>query len=330
MSQSVHAAIAGVGAAVPEKVLTNQDFEKFLDTSDEWIVQRTGIKRRHVLAEGESLAALATSACQKALADAKASAADVDLIICATVSPELTFPATACLIQQGLGAAKAAAFDVSAACCGFVYALSVGSQFIRTGTYKKVLVVGADALSRYTDYTDRGSCILFGDGAGAVLLEPTADAKHGIQYMVMKSDGTGWDFIHVPGGGSRQPATHETVEARLHYVRMRGRDVYKFAVEKMQWLIDDCLEHCGLEADQIDMIVPHQVNLRILTSATEKRNFPMERVYINIDEYGNTSAASVPMALEEARREGKIGPGSTLLLVAFGAGLTWAGAVLRL
>lgn len=327
---ALHAAIAGIGAAVPDKVMTNFDFEKFLDTSDEWITQRTGIKERRYVSDGESTVSLSVQASRQALADAGLDASQLDLIICATVSPDMIMPASACLIQNELGAVGVPAFDISAACSGFVYGLIVSNQFIIAGTYKRVLLIGGDTLTRFSDFSDRASCVLFGDGAGAVVLEATDQPDRGIEYTVMHADGQGWDFIHVPAGGSKNPATHETVEQNMHYVKMRGRDVYRFAVDKMQWLLGDCMDKCGLTVQDVDMVLPHQVNIRILKSAAEKSGFPMEKIYVNIDRYGNTSGASIPLALEEAWREGKIGPGSTILMVAFGAGLTWAGAVLRL
>jgi 3-oxoacyl-[acyl-carrier-protein] synthase-3 len=330
MAKPIRAAITGMGTAVPEKVLTNLDFEKFLDTSDEWITQRTGIKERRIVSDGQTTATLGTQAARKALDDAHLQSRDVELIICATVTPEMVFPATACFIQDALGVKDIPAFDINAACSGFVYGLTVASKFIETGTYKKVLLVGADTLTRFSDYTDRGSCVLFGDGAGAVVLEPTDEPGKGILYNVLHADGSGWEFIYVPAGGSRTPPSHQTIDNRDHYVKMRGRDVYKFAVEKMQWLMEDCMKHCNLTVDDVDMVVPHQVNSRIIESAAEKFHFPMEKLYMNIDRYGNTSAASIPLAMEGARREGKIGPGSLILVVAFGAGLTWAGSVIRL
>ena len=329
MGQLPRAAIRGTGSYVPSKVMTNADFEKVIDTSDEWIVQRTGIKERRVMAEGETTSSMALAAAKAALADAKMEAKDLDLIVCGTVTGDMPFPSTACFVQQGLGVTDIPVFDVSAACSGFLYALSVGSQFIQAGTYRKVLVIGADALSRYTDYTDRGSCILFGDGAGAVVLEATMEDK-GVLYSVMRADGAGWDYINVPGGGTRHPASAQTVADGLHFVKMKGRDVYKFAIEKMQWLLGDCMEKCQLTVETVDMVVPHQVNLRIIDSAAKKYGFPMEKIYINIERYGNTSAASIPLALDEARRGHFIGPGSTIIMVAFGAGLTWAGAVVKL
>jgi 3-oxoacyl-[acyl-carrier-protein] synthase III len=330
MPEAVRAAITGLGVAVPEGVMTNADFEKILDTSDEWITQRTGIKERHIVAPGQSTASLGTTAARNALIDAKLQATDLDLIICATVTPEMVMPATACVIQAEIGATDVPAFDLSAACSGFIYAVSVASKFIETKTYRRVLVIGAETLSRFTDYTDRGSCVIFGDGAGAVILEASQDPNRGLLYSVLHTDGTGWNYIHVPAGGSRHPATAQTVEDGDHFIKMRGRDVYKFAVEKMQWLLGDCMAKCNLAVKDVDLVIPHQVNFRIIESAAEKFNFPMEKVFINIAKYGNTSSASIPLALQNAREDGRIGPGSTLLLVAFGAGLTWAGAVVRM
>jgi 3-oxoacyl-[acyl-carrier-protein] synthase-3 len=316
--------------AVPEGVMTNADFEKILDTSDEWITQRTGIKERHIVAPGQGTASLGTTAARNALTDAGLKATDLDLIICATVTPEMFMPATACVIQADLGATDVPAFDISAACSGFVFGLSIASKFIETGTYRRVLVIGAETLSRFTDYKDRASCVIFGDGAGAVVLEATTDLNRGLLYSVLHTDGTGWNYIHVPAGGSRHPATAQTVEDGDHFIKMRGRDVYKFAVEKMQWLLGDCMAKCNLTVDDVDLVIPHQVNFRIIESAAQKFNFPMDKVFINIAKYGNTSAASIPLAMQNAREDGRIGPGSTLLLVAFGAGLTWAGAVVRM
>jgi 3-oxoacyl-[acyl-carrier-protein] synthase-3 len=330
MEGSPRAAMKGFGSAVPSNVMTNHDFETFLDTSDEWITKRTGIKERRIADKGDTTATLATEAAQKALADAGVAPTDLDLILCATISPEMPFPATACFVQEALGATDVAAFDISGACSGFIYALSVGAQFIETGRYKNILVIGVDVLSRFADFSDRGSCILFGDGAGAVVLQPTTEQDKGVQYTVMHADGKGWDYIHVPAGGTRQPTSAQTVEEKLHFVKMRGRDVYKFAVEKMQWLLGDCMEHCNLAVDDVDLVIPHQVNIRIIESATSKYNFPMEKVYVNIDRFGNTSGASIPLAMDEAIKNGIIGPGKTIMLVAFGAGLTWAGAVVKL
>ena len=329
MTNAVRAAIAGFGAHVPTKVLSNADLEKMIDTNDEWIIQRTGISERRIAGEGESTSSMAIDAARKACENAGMAPADVDLIIVATMSPEMLVPSTACFVQQGLGAGKAAAFDISAACSGFIYALTVARRMIETGQVGNALVIGAETLSRFTDYTDRGSCILFGDGAGAVLLKAT-QGEEGVLYTTLHSDGSGWDLIHIPAGGSRQPSSHATVDDRLHYLKMRGREVYKFAIEKMQWLLDDCMKACHLGVDDVTMVVPHQVNIRIIESATQKLGFPLDKVFVNIEKYGNTSAASIPIALEEAVRAGKIGKGSTIILVGFGAGLTWAGAVVKL
>lgn len=330
MASQTRAAIAGLGAAVPESVMSNADLEKIIDTSDEWITQRTGIKERRIVGPDESTATLAADAARAALADAGRTPEDLDLLIVATVTPEILFPATACFVQEALGVSGLPCFDLSAACSGFVYGLTVGSQFIESGMYKNVLVIGADTLSRVTDYTDRGSCILFGDGAGAAVLGADDSGDRGVMYNVLHAEGSGWDYIHVPAGGSRHPASEGTVREKMHTIRMRGRDVYKFAVDKMQWLLGDCMAACDLTPDDVDLVVPHQVNIRIIQSATSKYNFPIEKVYMNLDRMGNTSAASVPLALEEAVRSGRIGPGSTVLLVAFGAGLTWAGSVVKL
>jgi 3-oxoacyl-[acyl-carrier-protein] synthase III len=322
------ARITGIGKAVPKKVLTNEDFEEFLDTTDEWIVKRTGMKKRHVVGEGESTATLAVAAAREALEKTGSTADQLDLIICTTITPEMQCPSTACFVHDALGCGDIPAFDIAAACSGFVYGISVADQFIRSGTYKKVLVIGADAMSRTADYTDRGTCILFGDGAGAAILEPAEPGK-GVKHISLHADGTGWDLIHMPAGGSRTPASHETVEQRQHYTQMRGREVYKFAVEKMQWLMGNCMESLGLTAEDIDLVVPHQVNMRIINSAAQRFGFPREKLFVNIEEYGNTSAASIPIALSEAMDEGKIQEGSTVMLVAFGAGLTWGGAILQ-
>lgn len=328
-SNVIRAKITGMGSAVPENVMTNADFEKIIDTSDEWITQRTGIKERRIAGKDESTSKFAAEAAQKALKDAGIAATDLDLIIVSTVSSDMPFPATACFVQDAIGATDVPCFDVSAACSGFIYGLTIGSQFVETGKYKKVLVIGADCLSKMCDFTDRGSCILFGDAAGAVVLEPTTQDGKGVVHTILQANGSGWDFIHVPGGGSKTPATAETVEQGQHFVKMKGRDVYKFAVEKMQWLLGNCMENANLTVDDIDLVVPHQVNMRIIKSATDKYNFPIEKVYVNLDKFGNSSAASIPLALDEAYHKGLVGPDKNIVMVAFGAGLTWAGAVVK-
>ena len=329
MVDGPRSAIGGLGAYVPPKTMTNADFEKILDTSDEWITQRTGIKERRIMGEDETTLTMAVAAARQALENAGMKPTDLDLIILATITPEMPFPATACMVQGELGATDVPAFDVSAACSGFIYGLVIGDQFIRSGMYKNILIIGVDGMSHYSDYTDRSSCILFGDGVGAAVLSPASEPDQGLKYSVLHADGTGWDYIHAPGGGTRNPVSHEMLDAGKHFVNMRGRDVYKFAVEKMQWLLGDCMAHCDLTPDDVDMVIPHQVNVRVINSAAERYNFPMEKVYVNIYKYGNTSSASVPLALHDAVDEGKIRRGSTVMLIAFGAGLTWAGAVIR-
>ena len=328
MADGLRGAIAGLGAYVPPAVMTNADFEKILDTSDEWITQRTGIKERRIIGEGETTLTMAVAAATEALANANLAATDLDLIIVATITPEMPFPATACMLQNELGAVGVPAFDISAACSGFLYGLVIADQFIRSGMYKNILIIGVDAMSHFSDYTDRGSCILFGDGAGAAVLQASDDPTRGLQHSVLHAEGSGWDFIKTLGGGTRHPTTHETIDARMHYTAMRGREVYKFAVEKMQWLLGHCMEACNLTPEDVDIVIPHQVNVRVIKSAAERHNFPMEKVYLNIYKYGNTSGASVPLALHDAVAEGRIQRGSKVLLIAFGGGLTWAGAVL--
>lgn len=322
--------MTGMGSTVPEKIVTNADFEKILDTSDEWITKRTGIKERRIAAEDETTSQLATEAAREALADARLEASDLDMIICGTVSGDLPFPATACLVQAALGITDIPAFDISGACSGYLYSLTVARQFIENGAYDNILVIGTDCLSKMADYEDRGSCVLFGDGAGATVLQPTEENDKGIVFTTLACNGSGWDFIHIPAGGAAKPFSQDVLDNREHLIKMRGRDVYKFAVEKMQWLLGECMDKCNLSVDDVDLVVPHQVNTRIIASATEKFDFPIEKVYVNIEKYGNTSAASIPLAFAEAKRAGRVKPGMTVLLVAFGAGLTWAGAVIKM
>lgn len=330
MEQVKSAVIAGTGSYVPEKILKNKDFEKFLDTSDEWITSRTGIKERRIAGENDGTASMAAHAARSALADAQISAQDLDLIIVATFTPEMPLPATACFVQQALGAKNAGAFDIAAACSGFIYALSVAQQFIGTGKYRNILVIGAETLSRFCDYQDRGSCILFGDGAGAIILSASQQSDRGLFYTHLAADGDGWDLLCIPAGGSRSPASNQTIKNRDHYLKLRGKEVYKFAVQKMQLLLKDAMDSCNLSPQDIAMVVPHQVNTRIIDSACQHLGFPREKIYVNIDRMGNTSAASVPIALDEARRAGKVKLGDVVIMIAFGAGLTWASAVARL
>jgi 3-oxoacyl-[acyl-carrier-protein] synthase-3 len=328
MPNTYGAIVTGTGSALPEKRLTNADLSKMVDTNDEWIVQRTGIKERRIAGEGESTATLATAAARKALEAAGLEASELDLIIVATITPEMVFPSTACFVAAALGLNSTPAFDMSAACSGFIYAINTGAAFIKAGLYKNVLVIGAETLSRIVDYTDRGSCILFGDGAGAVVLQRSNDTSKGLVYSSLHADGNGSEaMICMPG--SRHTISAELVGARQQYMKIKGREVYKFAVTKFGELIEDAMRVAELTKDQVKLIVPHQVNQRIIDSAMEKLEMGPEKAHVNIDRYGNTSSASIPIALDEAWRMGKIVPGDAIIFVAFGAGLTWANAVLK-
>lgn len=325
------AIITGTGSALPNKRLTNQDLEKLVETSDDWIVQRTGMRERRIADTGETTVTLGLAAARKALDAANLSAQDIDLIIVGTLTPEMTTPATSCIIQRELGIQKhIGAFDLNAACSGFVYALVTASQFIQNGSYKNVLVVGAETLSRFVDYTDRNTCILFGDGAGAVILTRTEDTSRGIQAFNLGANGQGADYITIPAGGSKKPASIDTVNNREHYIKMNGREVYKFAVTQMTESLRQAMSDAGITPDQVKLVVPHQVNMRIIDSATEKLGFPKDKVFLNIEKYGNTSAASVAIALDEAVRSGRCGPGDWIIMVGFGAGLTWAATTFKL
>jgi len=321
--------ISGTGSFMPEKVLTNADLVKIVDTTDEWIVTRTGIRERRIVEGNVATSDLATEAARRALADAGLAAADLDLIIVATITPDTMLPATACYVQANLGAAKAGAFDAVAACSGFVYASNAAWQFIRSGQYDHVLVIGADCLSKITNYKDRGSCILFGDGAGAAVFSPAGDGEGGVLFGQLGSDGTGADMMIIPAGGSRRPASHETVDKDEHYMVIRGREVYKFAVEKMADVVSESLNALGLKPADLRWIIPHQVNFRILEGAAKRLEIPMDDMYVNIDRFGNTSAASIPIALDEVNRKGLLKKGDLVALVAFGGGLTWASMILR-
>lgn len=318
----------GLGSCVPERVLTNADLERMVDTTDEWIRTRTGIRERRIADPDTATSDLAAVAAQRALDEAGVAAADVDLIIVATVTPDMPFPATACIVQDRLGARKAAAFDLETACSGFVYALAAGAQFIEAGVYDTVLVIGAETLSKIVDWSDRRTCVLLGDGAGAVVLRPVGPDE-GVLSFHLGADGSGAELLKVPAGGSRRPASRETVEQRLHYVYMNGREVFKFAVRVMGEAAQAALARCGLTFADVDLYVPHQANYRIIEASAERFGLPMERVYVNIDRYGNTSAASIPVALDEACSRGLLRPGHVALLVAFGGGLTWGAAVVR-
>lgn len=328
MPNTYGAIIAGTGSALPEKRLTNDELAKLVDTNDEWIVQRTGIKERRIAVEGETTATLSTAAARKAIEAAGIQASEIELIIVATVTPEMMFPSTACFVGAALGIGGVPAFDMSAACSGFIYALNTGANFIKSGQYKTVLVIGAETLSRVTDFTDRASCILFGDGAGAVVLQRTTDPNRGLIYSSLHADGSGAEVMQLMPG-SRHPVCADLVNSRNQYMKIKGREVYKFAVTKFGELIEDAMRKCELTRDQVKLIVPHQVNQRIIDSAMEKLDMPPEKAHVNIDRYGNTSAASIPIALDEAWRAGRIQPGDAVIFVAFGAGLTWGNAVIK-
>jgi len=320
--------IIGIGSYLPEKEVTNKDLEKTVNTSDEWIVERTGIKSRRIAAEDQATSDMAALAAKKALADAGVLASEIDLIIVSTATPDMLFPSTACLVQHKIAATNAAAFDLAAGCSGFVYGLVVGTQFIQAGTYKKVLVIGAETLSRILDWTDRNTCVLFGDGAGAAVLGEVADG-YGLLGSDLGADGGGGELLKLPAGGSRLPASLATVEGRQHYVFMSGSEVFKFAIKAMGATALKALEKAGLTREDVDVLVPHQANMRIIQSAAKRLKMPMEKVLVNLDKYGNTSAASIPIALDEASHTGKITAGNVVVLVGFGAGLTWASAVLK-
>ena len=320
--------ILGLGSHVPEKILTNKDMEKIVETSDEWIVERTGIRERRVVDSETATSDLAAKAAAEALENAKVKPEEIDLIIVATATPDMFFPSVACLVQEQLKAVNAAAFDLAAGCSGFVYGVVTGSQFIKSGLYKKVLVIGAETLSKVMDWTDRNTCVLFGDGAGAAVLGEVQDG-FGILGSDLGSDGSGGALLQLPGGGSRNPATLETIEQRLHYIQMSGNDVFKFAIKIMGETALKSLDNAGIAHESVDCLVPHQANIRIIQSAAKRLKLPMEKVMVNVDKYGNTSAASIPIALNEAVKSGKIKNGDVVVLVGFGAGLTWASCVMK-
>ncbi|MEQ1679316.1 MAG: beta-ketoacyl-ACP synthase III [Nitrospira sp.] len=319
--------IAGIGSYVPARVLTNADLERMVATSDEWIRERTGIRERRIAATGEACSDLAVQAGKRALTAAGLTATDLDMILVATCTGDYPLPATACLVQHQLGATKAAACDLSAACCGFVYALSVADAYIKTGM-RHVLVIGSEVMSAITDWTDRNTCVLFGDGAGAVVVS-ASDGERGILSTHLRSDGTLCELIMVPGGGSRTPPSEKVIDERLQYIKMKGNETFKVAVRSLEEIARSTLAANHLRVEDIDLYVPHQANIRILKAVMERLSLPIEKVMLNVDRYGNTSAASIPIALDEAVREGRIKDGSLVMLGAFGAGLTWASAVIR-
>jgi 3-oxoacyl-[acyl-carrier-protein] synthase-3 len=320
--------IAGTGAWLPERVLTNADLEKMVETSDEWIVSRTGIRERRIAAEGEHTSTLGARAAAMALEAAGVAPSEVEVILCATITPDMPFPCTACLIQKEIGASRAFCFDVEAACTGYIYGLEIGRRFIEAGAHKTVLVVAADKLSSITDWKDRNTCVLFGDGASAAVLRPS-DGTRGILSASLGSSGEQAGLLYMPGGGSQNPASAKTVEQGLHFLKMNGREVYKHAVVNMARAAEEAIASAGLAPADIAWVIPHQANLRIIQGITERLGVGMERCVLNLDRYGNISAASAGVALHEAARDGRIKKGDHLLLVAFGAGLTWGATVLR-
>lgn len=321
--------IAGWGKYLPERVMTNAEMESLVDTSDEWITSRTGIRERRIAAAEESTCSLAVNASRAALACADVNPEDLDLVVVATCTPDYSnMPSTASLVQHALGAPRAGAFDLNAVCSGFMYALTSASQFIASGAYKTVLVVGADVFTRILDWQDRSTCVLFGDGAGAVVLRAT-EQPGGLLSFVLGSDGAGAQSLYVPAGGSRLPASAETIEARLHYVKMSGRDVFRFATRTVPDAVVQAVERAGMTMDDVDLLIPHQANVRIIDAAVRRLNMDPARAYSNVARYGNTSAASVPVALCEAIEEGRIRSGDTVVMAGFGAGLSWGAAVWR-
>jgi 3-oxoacyl-[acyl-carrier-protein] synthase-3 len=324
--------IAGTGSYVPERVLTNADLEKLVETTDEWIMSRTGIKERRIAAEGEATSDLATKAALRAMEAAGVTAEEIDLIIVGTISPDTFFPSTACHVQRNLGAVKAVAFDVSAACAGFLYAMQIARQFINGGSRKTALIIGADKLSGMVNWQDRNTCVLFGDGAGAAILtakEPNDGDPSGVLSSVMASDGRLTDILSVPGGGSAIPITPENADQRLNTIHMQGREVFKAAVKYTLEACEQVIERAGLKADDIALIIPHQANVRIVDAIRERLGLPPERAFLNLHKYGNTSGAAVAIALDEAVRSGVVKKGDNILLVAFGAGFAWSASVIK-
>ena len=329
MSQLRRAKISALGTYVPPRLLTNADLEKMVDTNDKWIMERTGIRERHIVDKGVGTSDLAAEAAKKALAERGIAASDLDAIIVATVTPDMFFPATACLVQDKIGAKKVWGFDLSAGCSQFVYALQVGAQFVQSGAHKKVMVIGADVMSSIIDYTDRATCVIFGDGAGAVILEAAEDGEAGLIDFVHEVDGSGGSSLYMPGGGSLNPPSHDTVDKKMHYVHQDGQAVFKFAVRKMAEVCGEILSRNNLKGSDIDLFIPHQANLRIISATADRLGFRPESVIVNIDRFGNTTGATIPLAMETARQEGKLKKGGLVLLAAVGAGFTVGATLLR-
>ena len=325
----IRAKISALGTYVPPRLLTNADLEKMVETSNQWIVERTGIRERHIVDKGVATSDLAAQAAMRLLKNRGIPATEVDVIIVATVTPDMLFPSTACLVQHKIGAKGAWGFDLSAACSAFVYALQTGAQFIATGAHKKVMVIGADVMSSIIDYTDRATCVIFGDGAGAVLLEPAEDDSEGFIDFIHEIDGSGACSLYMPGGGSLHPSTHETVDQRMHYVHQDGQAVFKYAVKKQLELTAALLKRNNLKGSDIDAFIPHQANQRIITATAERLGLRSESVIINIDRYGNTTAGTIPLAMQTAREEAKLKKGDLVMLASVGAGFTVGATLLR-
>lgn len=322
------AGILGTGSYLPETKFTNKDLENMVDTSDEWITSRTGIKERRITDSKTACSDLAAKAAINALNDCNMSASQLDLIIVSTVTPDMMFPSTACLVQQKIGATRAAAFDIEAACSGFMYSISVAKQFIEGGVYENILVIGSETLSKITDWSDRKTCVLFGDGAGAAVVSRVQQG-YGIMSVKLGADGSGADLLRMEAGGSKNPASIMTVKNRMHYIKMEGKQVFKFAVKTMERAARDVLSQCEMDVDDVDIFIPHQANMRIIDLAARKMNINKERIFTNIQKYGNISSASIPVSLDQACKLGRIKNGDNVLLVAFGGGLTWGSCLIK-
>jgi 3-oxoacyl-[acyl-carrier-protein] synthase-3 len=329
LTKPIRAKISALGTFVPPRLLTNADLEKMVDTNNEWIMARVGIRERHIVDKGVATSDLAVEAAKRVLAQRGLAPTDIDAIIIGTVTPDMLFPSTACIVQHKLGAKGAWGFDLSAACSAFIYSMQVGAQFINSGAHKRVLVIGADVMSSIIDYTDRATCVIFGDGAGAVLLEPAEDDSVGLIDFIHEVDGSGGEFLYMPGGGSLHPASKETIDKRMHYVHQDGQQVFKFAVRKQAELCQKLLERNGLKGSDIDAFIPHQANLRIINATGERIGLRPESVVINIDRYGNTTAGTIPLAMNTAVEEGKLKKGSLVMIASVGAGFTVGAALMR-
>jgi 3-oxoacyl-[acyl-carrier-protein] synthase-3 len=328
MNEFKRAGILGTGSCLPDNILTNLDLEKMVETSDEWIKSRTGIEERRVADENTAASDLATGAALKAIESAGIKPEDIDLIIVATVTPDMAFPSTACIVQKNIGAVNAAAFDLEAACTGFIYGLTLADNLIKTSYCKNILVIGVETLTKITDYTDRNTCVLFGDGAGAAIVSEVPE-EYGILSTYIGADGRGEHLLYLPAGGSRRPASSYTVENRMHYTRMEGSEVYRFATKMMGEAAEKALELCGIDKNSIDYLIPHQANIRIIDSAVKRLKISKDKVYINVNKYGNMSSASIAVAIDEANRNGLLKDGDVVVLVGFGGGLTWGSSVIK-